>query len=147
MIEPMFTRIWENLITRTTGPFKFRVVLQPATAIFLAVRGGLKDSREGKPPYFWALFTNPAQRRELLHDGWKSIGQLLLFVVALDCVYQIIVLHWIYYFESLVVVLVLAVIPYLLVRGPVNRIATRRKLAARKNDGGAGVRSITPMRR
>lgn len=107
-------------------------------AIFLAVRGGLKDSREGKDPYFWALCTNtnPGHRQELLREGWKSIWKLFVAAVALDCVYQIIVLRWIYPFEALLVAFVLAVIPYLLVRGPVNRIATLRKLAARKSIAG-----------
>jgi hypothetical protein len=121
--------------------------MQPAMAIFLAVCSGLKDSREGKPAYFWAFFTNPSDRRELLHEGWKSIGKLLILTVALDCVYQIIVLRWIYPFEALVVAFVLAVIPYLLVRGPVNRIATHRTLAARKIDAGSDATSITPIRR
>ena len=132
MLENLFTRIWENLISRPAGPLKFRFLLQPAMAIFLAVRCGLKDSREGKPPYFWALFTDPAQRQEMLRDGWKSIGRLFVLALVLDCVYQIIVLRWIYPFEALVVALFLAIIPYLLLRGPVNRIAAPHKLAARK---------------
>ena len=122
MLEDLFTRIWENLISRPAGPLKFRFLLQPAMAIFLAVRCGLKDSREGKPPYFWALFTDPAHRQEMLRDGWKSIGRLFILALVLDCAYQIIVLRWIYPFEALVVAIILAIIPYLLVRGPVTRI-------------------------
>ncbi len=30
--------------------------IQPLMATILAVRGGLKDAREGRPPYFWSLF-------------------------------------------------------------------------------------------
>ncbi len=55
MIDHLITRIWENLISRPAGPMKFRFLMQPAMAIFLAVRSGLKDYREGKPAYFWAL--------------------------------------------------------------------------------------------
>jgi len=44
-------RIIENLDLRISGPLKFRVVMQPAMAIFLATRSGLKDVRDGKPPY------------------------------------------------------------------------------------------------
>lgn len=122
MLENLFARLWENLISRPAGPLKFRFLLQPTMAIFLAVRSGLKDSREGKPPYFWALFADPAQRQEMLRDGWKSIGRLFVLALVLDCAYQIIVLRWIYPFEALVVAFILAIIPYLLVRGPVNRI-------------------------
>jgi hypothetical protein len=131
MIDPVFSRVWEQLMSRPAGPLKFRFVLQPAVAIFLAVRNGLKDSREGKPPFFWAFFLEPAQRTELLHDGWKSIGRLFLLALALDCIYQIIVLHWVYPFEALVVAIVLAIIPYVLVRGPVDRIANIRKAHGR----------------
>ena len=127
MIDPVFSRVWDQLISRSDGPLKFRFILQPAVAIFLAVRSGLKDSREGKPAFLWTLFSESAQRRELLHDGWKSIGRLFLLALALDCIYQIFVLHWIYPFETLVVATFLAIIPYVLVRGPVNRIADIRK--------------------
>lgn len=133
MLENVFTRVWENLLSRPAGPLKFRFVLQPAMGIFLAVRSGLKDSREDQPAYFWALFWNAAHRRQLLHDGWKSVGKLFVLALVLDCVYQVIVLHWIYPFEALVVAVFLAIIPYLLVRGPVNRIATFLKPAARKS--------------
>jgi len=127
MLQDVFTHLWDGLASRTEGPLKFRFLLQPGMAIFLAVRCGLRDSREGKPPYFWAIFTDPAQRRELLHDGWQSIGKVFLLAVVLDCIYQIIILHWIYPFEAIMVAVLLAVIPYLLVRGPVNRIAAFRK--------------------
>ncbi len=127
MIDTLTTSAWAGLISRTAGPLKFRFVLQPAIAIFLAVRCGLKDSREGKPAYFWALFTDTAHRRELLRDGWKSDGRIFLLAMALDCVYQLIVLRWIYPLDAVAVAVFLAMVPYLLVRGPVNRVATLRK--------------------
>jgi hypothetical protein len=131
MLGNVFTDLWDGLVSRTEGPLKFRFLLQPGMAIFLAVRCGLRDYREGKPPYFWAIFTDPAERRELLHDGWKSIGKVFILAVALDCIYQIIVLRWIHPLEAIVVALLLAIIPYLLVRGPVNRIEAFRKARSR----------------
>jgi hypothetical protein len=132
MLEDTLMRLWENLIGRVTGPMKFRFFLQPTMAIFFAVRSGLKDAREGNPPYFWAVFTNPAHRREMLRDGWKSVGKVFVLALVLDVAYQIFFLRWIYPVEALLVALGLAIVPYLLVRGPVNRIATARKAAARK---------------
>jgi len=146
MLQDVFTHLWDGLVSRTTGPLKFRFFLQPGMAIFLAVRCGLRDSREGKPPYFWAIFTDPAQRRELLHDGWKSIGKIFILAVALDCIYQIIVLRWLYPFEAIMVAVLLAVIPYLLVRGPVNRIATARKAPGRPSAAGQAD-STSPVRK
>ncbi len=133
MHADLFTRMWENLISRVTGPMKFRFILQPVMSIFFAVRCGLKDSREGKPPYFWAVFTNPAHRREMLRDGWKSVGKIFILALVLDFAYQVIFLHWFYPGEAFLVAFALAIVPYLLVRGPVNRVATARKTAARKS--------------
>ena len=92
-------------------------------ALFLAVRSGLLDAKARKPAYFWALFTNPVERRSLLKDGWKSVGRLFILAAVLDIVYQWIVERWVYPGEVVMVAIILAIIPYLLVRGPVNRIA------------------------
>jgi hypothetical protein len=71
-MDHLFARVVEQLIARVTGPMKFRLFLQPAMAIFFAVRGGLKDAREGRPPYFWGLFTDRGERESMLKNGWKS---------------------------------------------------------------------------
>jgi hypothetical protein len=131
-----FSNPWAGLLSRTEGPLKFRFFLQPAMSIFLAVLSGLKDSREGKPPYYWELQEDPAMRKELLRDGWKSISKLFILAVALDCVYQLITLHWIYFVDAFTVAFVLAVIPYVIVRGPVNWIATARRRAAQASVAG-----------
>ena len=119
------TRMSETLLARVTGPMKFRLLLQPSMSLFLAIRGGLKDAREGKPPYFWGLFTDPAERKVMLKDGWKSISKLFILALVLDVIYQIIVQRFVYVGEAMLVAIILAMVPYLLVRGPVNRIARR----------------------
>src|SRR5271163_5154506 len=126
-MDHVFARVGEQLVARITGPMKFRLVLQPAMAIFFAVRGGLKDAREGKPAYFWGLFTDPAQRKAALKDGWKSVGKVFILAIVLDAIYQFIALRWFYPGEAVLVAIILAIIPYLLVRGPVNRIARRSR--------------------
>jgi hypothetical protein len=125
-MEEMLARFWGDLMARVGGPMTFRIVLQPIMAAIFAVRGGLKDAREGRPAYFWAIFTDPAQRREMLRDGWKSVGRVFIFAIVMDGIYQFIVLRWFYPLEALIVAIVLAICPYLLIRGPVNRIARRR---------------------
>jgi hypothetical protein len=126
-MDHFFARVGEQLVARVTGPMKFRLVLQPAMAIFFAVRGGLKDAREGQPAYFWGLFTDPAERKAALKDGWKSVGKVFILAIVLDAIYQFIALRWFYPGEAVVVAIILAIIPYLLVRGPVNRIARRNR--------------------
>jgi hypothetical protein len=122
-MEQFLARILENLARRVTGPMKFRLVLQPFTAIFLATLGGLRDARAGKPPYFWALFADARERSAMLKDGWKSVGRLFLLALGLDVVYQFIERRFVYPGEAVLVAVILAIVPYLLVRGSVNRIA------------------------
>jgi hypothetical protein len=125
-MEEMLARFWENLMGRVGGPMTFRLILQPIMAAIFAVRGGLKDAREGRPAYFWGLLINPAHRRGMLRDGWKSVGRVFILAIVIDGIYQFIVFRWFYPGEAVVVAIVLAICPYLLIRGPVNRIARRR---------------------
>jgi hypothetical protein len=118
-------RIVENLTDRVTGPMKFRLVLQPAMASIFAILSGLKDARAGKPPYFWALITDPARRIDMIKDGWKSVGKVFVLAIVLDVVYQIVVLRFMYPGETIIVAFVLAIVPYLILRGLVTRLASR----------------------
>ena len=120
------TRMMENLVGRVHGPMSFRLVLQPLMAVIFAIRDGRKDAREGRAPYFWTLFTDPAHRRELLREGWKSVGKIFVIALVLDAVYQYITVRWFYPGEALVTAAVLALVPYILLRGPVNRLWPHR---------------------
>src|SRR5215469_18379356 len=91
MLANVFSDLWWGFVSRTEGPLKFRFLMQPAMAIFLGIHGGIRDWRQGKPAYFWEFLVDPGRRKELLHEGWHSLGKLLILAVALDCVYQIIV--------------------------------------------------------
>lgn len=128
-MEEMLARLWENLGGRIGGPMSLRLLIQPAVATLLAIRAGLADAQAGKPPYLHTIVTRASDRQELLRHGWKSLAKIFTMAIVLDVVYQLIVERWIYPLESLIVAFVLACVPYLLVRGPVNRIATalRRK--------------------
>ena len=126
-MEDLFSRIIEDLVGRVSGPMKFRLILQPVMAALFAIRSGLKDAKENKPPYFWGLFTDPEHRRDMLRDGWKSVGRVFIFAIVMDGIYQFIVFRWFYPVEALLVAIILALVPYLLIRGPVNRIAHNKK--------------------
>jgi len=107
----------------------FRLILQPLMATLLAVRAGLRDAREGRPPYFWTLLTDSSQRVDLLREGWRSIARVFVLAVVMDFIYEWVMGRWFYPFETLIVAIVLAVMPYLLLRGPINRIARRLRRA------------------
>ena len=93
-MDDMWMRIAGDLAARVSGPMKFRLVLQPCVAAFFAIRSGLADARAGRPPYFWTLVTDPAQRAYMIKDGWKSVGKVFMLALVLDVVYQIIVSRW-----------------------------------------------------
>ena len=124
-MDDMWTRVADDLAARVTGPMKFRLVLQPAMAAYFAIRSGLADARAGKPPYFWCLVSDSANCFDLIKDGWKSVGRVFILALILDVVYQIIVLRFVYPGEAIIVAFVLAIMPYLILRGLVTRLVRR----------------------
>ena len=125
-MDDVLARIWEHLGGRIGGPLSFRLILQPVVATVLAIRAGLQDAKTGRPAYFWTILTDADSRRGLLREGWKAVAKVFVLAVIIDAVYQVIVFRWIYPFETLLVAFLLACVPYLLVRGPVNRIAAAK---------------------
>jgi len=125
-MEELIMRGWEGLVDRVGGPMTFRLILQPLMAALLALRAGLKDAREGRPPYLWTMLTEPAQRVDLLREGWRSVARVFILAVVMDLIYEWVMGRWFYPFETLTVAILLAVVPYVLLRGPVNRLARRR---------------------
>jgi hypothetical protein len=125
-MHDIWARIVENLADRVSGPMSFRFLFQPIMAAIFAIISGLKDAKAGNPPYFWSLLSDKSQRAAMLKDGWKSVGKVFVLAMILDLVYQIVVLHFFYPGEMLIVAILLAIIPYLILRGLVTRIARKR---------------------
>jgi hypothetical protein len=115
-------RIIGDLFARLDGPLHFRFIVQPLMAIVFAVIDGVKDAKVGRPAYFWGLLFTPHSRKEMLKEGWKSVGKIFILAVVLDVIYQLKVHSTVRLGESLIVAFFLAIVPYLVVRGPINRI-------------------------
>ena len=126
-MEEMFVRIYVNMVDRVSGPMHFRIFLQPIMAAIFAIIAGIKDSKKGNPDYFWAMLTRPAERSELIREGWKSVGKIFILAAVLDIVYQYIVQRFVYPLEVLITATLLAIVPYLVLRGLVNRMASIEK--------------------
>ena len=136
-MDPMIARISHNLVERVTGPMHFRLLLQPGMATFFAIRDGLRDARECKPPYFWGLFTDKGEREAMVKNGWKSVGKVFILAIVLDVVYQLIEHRWtVYPGEAVLVAIILAIVPYLLIRGPVNRIVCEKRKVVKERLAG-----------
>jgi len=125
-VDDIFNWAWNNLVGRIDGPLKFRLVLQPVMAMIFATRDGLKDAREGRVPYFWAILREPRRSGRLIREGWHAVMKVFILTVVMDLIYQYLVLGWLYPVAALFVALMLAFLPYLVIRGMVNRIARRR---------------------
>jgi hypothetical protein len=78
-----FARGWDNLVGRWGGPMSFRFLMQPAVAIFFAIRAGLNDARHGEPPFLGYLL-----RRERWSEIWKHVGKVFIVALILDSIYQ-----------------------------------------------------------
>jgi hypothetical protein len=129
-MEDFFQQFIAAVYLRLTGTLKFRFILQPVMALVFAIIDGVRDAKAGKPLYLWGLITDPATRKEQMSSGWKSIGKLAILAVILDLVYQFIDKDSVNLLGSLVASIILAIVPYFLLRGPVNFIAG---LIIRKN--------------
>lgn len=118
----VLTQLWREIVERPDGPMAFRFYIQPVMAMLFALRDGIKDAHTGRPAYFWALFTDRPHRRELMRSGWSSVRNVFILAVVMDLIYQFIVFKELRPIEGLLVAVLLAIVPYVLIRGPVNRI-------------------------
>jgi hypothetical protein len=118
---------FSELIGREHGPLSFRFILQPVMAAYTAYRAAKKDVQLGRAPYFWDVSKHHgSERRALLQEGLRSDARVIVLGVVMDVIYQVIVLRAFHPLQTVVIVAVLAVLPYVALRGPINRFLRRR---------------------
>jgi hypothetical protein len=126
-MDEIVSRFVTDLIGRLTGPLTLRLFLQPSVAAYFAVRDGLRDAREGRPPHFWRMVTGPADaRKRRARETWSAVFKVFIMAVILDCVYQVLVFRWVYPVEAMFTAVILAILPYAILRGVVNRVVRTR---------------------
>ncbi|HTS45700.1 MAG TPA: hypothetical protein VMH01_14975 [Puia sp.] len=132
----LITRIWNNLVARTEGPMHLRFLLQPLMSLIFAIRAGFRDAKNQQVPYLWRLMATKGQRKEIVREAWKDVGKIFIIGTILDIIYQLIVIYGLkkqnrfYPLESILVAFGLALLPYIIFRGPADRIIrmfTRKK--------------------
>jgi hypothetical protein len=124
-MEDFFGQSWDMLVGRASGPFAFRLILQPLTAAVIACRAGWRDARAGRPAYGWAVITDSANRHGLIREGWSELARVFAVAVMVDLLYEVIVFRRIYPGQSVIVATLLALLPYPLIRGLMNRMVRR----------------------
>ena len=111
-----------DLMARADGPLNVRLLLQPTVALALAFRDGWKDAGAGRPAYGWSLLTDPGHRTFLIRDGLKSVAKVFVIAYLLDVTYQFLVYGGLRPLQGLVMAVLLALVPYVLLRGPASRL-------------------------
>jgi hypothetical protein len=123
MSSEVLQRQWQDLTGRPSGSMSFRFVLQPAMAAIAATHDGIRDAQLGRPPYFWTIISDAEKRAGRLREGLVSTARVMLLGMAMDVIYQLKELGTFYPAEAVLIALALAFVPYLLLRGPIGRIA------------------------
>lgn len=119
-------RVVRNVLERPFGPMTFRFVLQPVMAAIAAWRDGREDARTGRSPYLWAMLTRPESLGGRLREGLISTGRVIILGLVMDVIYQALVFDTFHPVEAVLIALLLAFVPYLLLRGPFARLARWR---------------------
>jgi hypothetical protein len=79
------------------------------------------------------MLSDPAERHRLIRAGWQDAGKLFMMALVLDAAYQMFEFRWIYPLEAMVIAVLLAAVPYVLLRGITTRILRQRAVIPRVN--------------
>ena len=120
-------RTWYDLLERPGGVMRFRFILQPVMAVIAALHDGIEDARLGRSPYIWTLLNSAAERSGRLAEGVIATARILLLGLVMDTVYQLIVFRTFYPAQAVIVAIALGFVPYLVLRGPIARVARWRR--------------------
>jgi hypothetical protein len=116
-------RFWTDIFGRLHGPMTFRFILQPALGLVAALKDGIKDARAGHKAFFWTALWDRTQERSRLREGMVATSRTALIGFSMDAIYQVKVFDRFYPVESVMMVLLLAVIPYFIFRWIIEYIA------------------------
>lgn len=119
-------RFWADIFGRADGPMTFRFFLQPTMAAIAAVHDGRKDAREGHKAFFWTALWDPSQPKGRLREGLISTARIMLLGIGMDILYQHQVFARFYPAEAVMIAILLAVVPYFLIRWIVEIVVRAR---------------------
>jgi hypothetical protein len=118
-------RVWQNLLDRSSGPMTFRFFLQPIMATIAAYFDGVKDARSGRSPFLETVLTEPANRAGRLQEAVIATARIILLGLIMDGIYQFIEFKTFHPAEAVIIALLLAFVPYVVMRGLIARVARR----------------------
>ena len=118
-------RVLRQLVARAGAPMSFRFILQPAMAAIAAFHDARRDARLGRAPFMWIMLHQPDERIGRLREAANATARIVLLGMVMDAIYQVLELQRFYPVEAVVIALMLAFLPYVVLRGVMLRIARR----------------------
>jgi hypothetical protein len=103
---------------------RFRLILQPAMAIFLGIRLGMADARAGHPPFLKRLFQADADRMQVFKRSLREAIIPLTLALVLDGIIQYMTLGWVRPVAAALVGAILVWIPFVVTRALTWRVVT-----------------------
>ena len=77
----------------------------------------------GALPFSGPILTDPAKRAGRLHEALIATARIILLGLVMDVIYQFIEFETFHPAEAVIIALLLAFVPYLLLRGLIARVA------------------------
>jgi len=124
-MEDFINNFLTNLGIRHEGPMSFRLYLQPVMSLIYAVIAGIRDAKAGRQPFMingLILGKTNRSRKDLLKEIWKDVGKVFILAAIMEIIFEIIEFKTVHPFEVIKVSFFLAILPYLILRGLVERI-------------------------
>lgn len=109
-----FSEMWN-------GPGRLRFFLQPVLAILLGIRDGVRDAKDGRPPYVWSVLTGTDRKQQLKH-GLKQIAVPWAVGFGLSLVFQYVIRRVVHVGIAALFGAVFIAIPYMAARALSNRV-------------------------
>ena len=124
-MEDWINNFLEAVGIRHSGPMSFRLYLQPVMSLVYAIIAGIKDAKAGKVPFLInGLILGQANRKDSLKELWKDVGKVFILAVIMEVIFEIIEFKTVHPFEVIKVSFFLAIVPYLIFRGVVDRLVS-----------------------
>jgi hypothetical protein len=124
----LFSRqFFEDMVARLSGPGRLRFIMQPAMAILLGTRDGIRDARAEMVPFLWGLVFHREHRHELLRSWLASVESLVAIAILLDIISQYLIFRNVHPGAAVILGPVLISLPYALSRAFANRISRRMR--------------------
>ncbi len=126
-MEDFINNFLTNLGIRHEGPMSFRLYLQPAMSLIYAIIAGIRDAKAGKQPFVingLILGKTNRSRKDLIKELWKDVGKVFILAAIMEVIFEIIEFKTVHPFEVIKVSFFLAILPYLIFRGIVDRLVS-----------------------